>query len=232
MYKVIGVDGHAYGPVSDEQIRRWIIEKRLNGQTPVQPEGSPEWKPLNSYPDFAADLQAATAPVAPTVAQPAPASPVASIGSEQHPGALATASLSPPSGPSVPPAGVAPIARDARASNKVAAGVCGILLGSLGVHKFILGYTGAGVTMLLVTLLSCFVLSPITHLIGLIEGIVYLTKTDDEFVRQYVKVVGPGFSGTGLNRSWLRSRRFLQRRAGALRCYILLNGWVHKTGAT
>ena len=35
-----------------------------------------------------------------------------------------------------------------RAENKVAAGVCGILLGSFGVHRFILGYTGAGLTML------------------------------------------------------------------------------------
>jgi TM2 domain-containing membrane protein YozV len=74
----------------------------------------------------------------------------------------------------------------ARASNKVPAGVCGILLGSLGIHKFILGYTGAGLIMLLVTLLSCFILAPIMHLIGLIEGIVYLCKSDEEFVRVYV----------------------------------------------
>jgi hypothetical protein len=39
-------------------------------------------------------------------------------------------------------------------SNKIAAGVCGILLGSLGIHKFILGYTGAGLIMLLVTILT------------------------------------------------------------------------------
>ena len=73
-----------------------------------------------------------------------------------------------------------------RASNKIAAGVCGILLGSLGVHKFILGYTGAGLIMLLVTLLTCFLASPLMHIIGLIEGIIYLTKSDDEFVRLYV----------------------------------------------
>ncbi len=73
-----------------------------------------------------------------------------------------------------------------RASNKIAAGVCGILLGSLGVHKFILGYTGAGLIMLLVTLLTCFLASPLMHIIGLIEGIIYLTKSDEEFVRIYV----------------------------------------------
>ena len=74
----------------------------------------------------------------------------------------------------------------ARAANKVAAGICGILLGGFGVHKFILGYTGAGLIMLLVSLLTCFLAAPIFHIIGLIEGIIYLTKSDEEFVRIYV----------------------------------------------
>lgn len=72
------------------------------------------------------------------------------------------------------------------ASNKIAAGVCGILLGSLGVHKFILGYTKEGVIMLLLTLLSMGFLAPIMGLLGLIEGIVYLVKPDDEFVATYI----------------------------------------------
>jgi TM2 domain-containing membrane protein YozV len=73
-----------------------------------------------------------------------------------------------------------------RASNKIGAGICGILLGWLGIHKFILGYTGAGIIMLLVSLLSCGILSGIVWIIGLIEGIIYLCKSDDEFVRIYV----------------------------------------------
>jgi TM2 domain-containing membrane protein YozV len=73
-----------------------------------------------------------------------------------------------------------------RASNKLPAGLCGILLGSLGVHKFILGYTGPGLIMLLVTLLTCGVGGCVMHVIGLIEGIIYLCKPDDEFVRVYV----------------------------------------------
>jgi len=83
--------------------------------------------------------------------------------------------------PVAPPSGLA-----ARASNKIPAGICGILLGWLGIHKFILGYTGAGLIMLLVSLLSCFILAPVMHLIGLIEGIIYLCKSDEEFVRIYV----------------------------------------------
>lgn len=73
------------------------------------------------------------------------------------------------------------------ADKKVPAGILGILLGSLGIHKFILGYTTEGVIMLLVTVLSCFVLSPVTHIIGIVEGIVYLTKSDEEFVTTYMQ---------------------------------------------
>ena len=93
------------------------------------------------------------------------------------------AGLQPPVS-SVPPGTSAMLS--ARASNKIPAGICGILLGGFGVHKFILGYTGAGLVMLLVSLLTCFLASPVMHLIGLIEGIIYLCKSDEEFVRTYV----------------------------------------------
>lgn len=73
------------------------------------------------------------------------------------------------------------------ASKKVAAGICGILLGSLGVHKFILGYTTEGVIMLVVSVVTCFIAAPVMGIIGLVEGIMYLTKTDDEFVETYVR---------------------------------------------
>jgi TM2 domain-containing membrane protein YozV len=68
---------------------------------------------------------------------------------------------------------------------KIAAGICGILLGALGIHKFVLGLTTPGIIMLLVTLLTCGFGYPVMHIIGLIEGILYLTKSDDEFYRLY-----------------------------------------------
>lgn len=73
-----------------------------------------------------------------------------------------------------------------KASSKIAAGICGIVLGCFGVHKFILGYTTAGIIMLLVSLLSCGLLAGVMAIIGLIEGIIYLTKSDQDFVRTYV----------------------------------------------
>ena len=68
----------------------------------------------------------------------------------------------------------------------MAAGLCGILIGALGVHKFILGLNGAGVTMLLITLLTLGFGGMVMGLIGLIEGIIYLTKSDEEFYQIYV----------------------------------------------
>jgi TM2 domain-containing membrane protein YozV len=71
------------------------------------------------------------------------------------------------------------------AGNKLAAGICGILLGSLGIHKFILGLTTPGIIMLLVSLLTCGIGAIPMGIIGLVEGIIYLTKSDEEFYRLY-----------------------------------------------
>ncbi len=151
MYKMIGADGQPYGPVTADQIRRWIGEGRAAAHTLLQAEGSTEWKRLSQFPEFVADLKTPPPPMAtpPSTFPPSPAT-------------------------------------TAKASNKIVAGICGILLGSLGVHKFILGYTGPGIIMLLVSVLSCFLASPVMGVIGMIEGIIYLTKSDEDFVRIYV----------------------------------------------
>ena len=62
-----------------------------------------------------------------------------------------------------------------QAKSKIAAGLLGIFLGCFGVHNFYLGYTGKAVGQLLITLLSCFILSFVSGLWGLIEGILILT---------------------------------------------------------
>ena len=59
--------------------------------------------------------------------------------------------------------------------SKVAAGLLGIFLGSLGIHNFYLGYNNRGLGQLLLTVLSCGILSPITAIWGLIEGIMILS---------------------------------------------------------
>ena len=70
------------------------------------------------------------------------------------------------------------------------AGLLGIFLGSLGIHKFYLGYTTEAIIMLAVTIVGGFIslglVSGVMGIIGLIEGIIYLTKSDEEFQQMYV----------------------------------------------
>ena len=83
--------------------------------------------------------------------------------------------------------------RDAGDNKKILAGILAIILGSLGIHKFILGYQKEGIIMLAITLLgyatTCIVVGAfffwIPGLIGLIEGIIYLTKSDEDFYNTY-----------------------------------------------
>lgn len=69
------------------------------------------------------------------------------------------------------------------ADKKVIAGICGILFGSFGVHKFILGYTTEGIIQIVISVVTC----GIGGIVGLIEGIIYLTKSDEEFVEIYIR---------------------------------------------
>lgn len=69
------------------------------------------------------------------------------------------------------------------ADKKLLAGLMGILFGGFGVHKFVLGYTTEGLIQIAITIVTCGVGS----IVGLIEGIIYLTKSDQEFVDTYIR---------------------------------------------
>ena len=66
-------------------------------------------------------------------------------------------------------------------NKKVLAGVLAILLEYLGIHKFILGYTKEGIIQIVITLVSC----GFAGIIPFVEGIIYLTKSDEEFYNTY-----------------------------------------------
>ncbi|GAA0510405.1 hypothetical protein GCM10008937_17840 [Deinococcus depolymerans] len=94
------------------------------------------------------------------------------------------------------------------AQKKLIAGLLGIFLGSLGVHKFYLGNTTPGAIMLgvnvgvwivafllglltlgfglVITLPLAALVSSAVGLLGLVEGIIYLTKSDADFGREYI----------------------------------------------
>lgn len=78
-------------------------------------------------------------------------------------------------------------------NKKILAGILAIVLGAFGIHKFILGYQKEGFILLGITIVG-FVLSCIgigvfmvwiSGMIGLIEGIIYLTKSDEDFYNTY-----------------------------------------------
>ncbi|HUA68896.1 MAG TPA: DUF4339 domain-containing protein, partial [Candidatus Saccharimonadales bacterium] len=72
MYRIIGADGKSYGPITVEQLKQWIKEGRANAQTQTFVEGTTEWKPLGTVPEFRNHF----APPIPPVIGPAGAGPL------------------------------------------------------------------------------------------------------------------------------------------------------------
>lgn len=67
--------------------------------------------------------------------------------------------------------------------SKVAAGILGIFLGGIGVHKFYMGKIGMGILYL------CFCWTGIPAVIGFIEGIIYLCSNDENFqLKNHVRI--------------------------------------------
>lgn len=89
------------------------------------------------------------------------------------------------------------------ADKKLLAGLLGIFLGGFGIHKFVLGYQQEGIILLsaqliswILAFVSCGILAFLPLLIfvvGIVEGIIYLTKSDEEFVNTYITNKKPWF---------------------------------------
>lgn len=75
------------------------------------------------------------------------------------------------------------MAQSEAGSKKLLAGLLGILLGWTGAHRFVLGDTTGGIIRLVVSLITCGA----AGIIGLIEGIIYLTKSDEDFQKIYIE---------------------------------------------
>lgn len=67
-------------------------------------------------------------------------------------------------------------------SKKILCGVLGIVLGGLGIHRFLLDDVSGGIIRIVITVVTC----GLGSIIGLIEGIIYLTKSDQEFYQTYM----------------------------------------------
>jgi hypothetical protein len=88
MFKILGADGREYGPVTADQIKKWVIEGRANRDTQAQQTGDSNWKPLAQFADFADVLGVVPPVVAPPPAAPAP---IASLAGGPDAGAHARA---------------------------------------------------------------------------------------------------------------------------------------------
>ncbi|MCG2612216.1 TM2 domain-containing protein [Flavobacterium sp. SM15] len=67
-------------------------------------------------------------------------------------------------------------------NKKVSCGILAILLGPFGIHKFLLGYQTEGIITLVLSLVTCGI---VTSLIGIIEGVIYLCMSDNDFYQTY-----------------------------------------------
>jgi TM2 domain-containing membrane protein YozV len=158
--------GQQRGPFPVDQ----LAGQGVRPETMIWSQSMPAWAPARDVQEVAAALAgtwgggagAPPATPAPPYGQPYPPPAVGG-----HPGAMSPA-------------------QSQAANNKLAAGICGILLGGFGIHKFVLGMTTPGLIMLLVTVLTCGFGGFVTGIIGIIEGIIYLTKSDEEFYQTYV----------------------------------------------
>ena len=83
--------------------------------------------------------------------------------------------------------------------NRLVAGLLAILLGGIGIHHFYLGRMGYGI----VSIVFCW--TGIPGIIGLVEGIIMLTQTDQEFQQKYnlesVESTASAFGGTSVSKA-------------------------------
>ena len=78
-------------------------------------------------------------------------------------------------------------------NKKLLAGLLALFVGYLGIHKFILGYNKEGIILLAGFVIGCitycfiigiFIIMAVA-IVPFIEGIIYLTKSDEEFYQTY-----------------------------------------------
>jgi TM2 domain-containing membrane protein YozV len=165
------------GPFSEQE----LPGAGLRPDVLVWREGMPQWLPAEQVAELRPFLMAQAGP---SQYGPAGAAPMG----YPPPGPMAV-------GYATPTYLAYPLPSDI-SGKKIAAGICGIFFGTFGVHKFILGLTGGAVTMLVISLsglvlgaFTCgmtWMVVPVMYVIGLVEGILYLTKSDAEFYHLYM----------------------------------------------
>ena len=165
-YFVIGQDGSRYGPADVDTLVAWAREGRLVAQTTLIERGTDRRLVARDISAIAAVL---TAPPSPQAVPQAVRIERGDYPTMTHPGHRPGAM--PPTPPMRHPVDLYYGSRPLSHRSKLVAGLLGIFLGWLGVHRFYLGYTAVGLIQLVLGILSC----GISGIWGLVEGIVCLT---------------------------------------------------------
>ena len=154
MYSIVGADSREYGPVELETLVQWAREGRVVARTTVLDHAT-------GRRFLACDLEAINAVLTSqaVVAPPPHGKPARTASGAKD---------------MRPPAPVLVLDTLKPRRSRIAAGVLGIFLGPLGVHRFYLGYTGVGTLMLCITLFTCGFGAILTGIWGFIEGILCL----------------------------------------------------------
>ncbi|MBK8268636.1 MAG: TM2 domain-containing protein [Planctomycetes bacterium] len=177
-YFVIAEDGSRYGPADIDTLVQWTREGRVIGSTALVERGTErqlhaaeltavaaELRRMSGQADVAVERGSGFSNESPTMTQ---AGRPADVPMAFAPQAMKAAKF--PTAPGVPPppppaGGPRPhqhasvpyanaggrFSRQVGSRSKVAAGLLGIFLGGLGMHRFYLGYTGMGLLMLLIS---------------------------------------------------------------------------------
>lgn len=66
------------------------------------------------------------------------------------------------------------------------AAILALFFGALGLHYFYIGKTNAGILFLAASFLTCGVLAIVAQVVSFIQGILFLTSTQEEFERKWV----------------------------------------------
>jgi TM2 domain-containing membrane protein YozV len=186
-----------HGPFNRGQVQDLVVRGRLAGSDLVSVQGG-QWVRISEYlgeasPSHVTERPATPAPPVKSAAPPAASSAATGATSSKHCvecGEMIRerAEICPHCGVRQPPSINGQVRHGDHkdfVGKKVVAGVFGLLLGSLGIHKFVLGLSSAGFIMLLVSILTCGFGAIPMGIIGLIEGIIYLSKNEQAFYEDY-----------------------------------------------
>ena len=158
-------DGATSGPFSEVQLREMIQTNLLHASDYVWKEGMSDWKTVQVV--FGITPSSPPPPTSPRGAQ----NPYGNQPFPSHPVKGSSSS----------------------SVEKLPAAILAILLGSLGVHKFYMGYTTQGIIMLAVTLLTFGLGAFAMTIVSIIEGVLYISMPDEQFNEVYVVGEKPWF---------------------------------------